>query len=135
MLKQILSTYGDRVHLVYRQFPLPNHPNSRPAAEAASCAAEQDKFWQYHDRLFENQSKLSDADLKQHAVEVGMNAAKFNQCFDARKYQKDIDEDMTAGREAGVSGTPGFFINGRAIEGAQPIDAFKRVIDEELAHR
>ena len=134
VVKRVLSVYGDRVRLVYRHYPLPMHPNARPAAEAAACAAEQGRFWEYHDRLFENQPKLADADLRQHAVALGLDAGKFNDCLTTRKYQKDIDEDIAAGQEAGVSGTPGFFINGRPLEGSEPFESFKTVIDEELAH-
>jgi protein-disulfide isomerase len=134
-VKQVLSTYGDKVRIVYRNFPLANHPNARPAAEAAACATEQGKFWEYHDRLFENQSKLADADLKQHAAAIGLDTAKFNACFDAKKFAKDIDTDVAAGQEAGVSGTPAFFVNGRSVNGAQPFEAFRRVIDEELARK
>jgi len=132
---KVLSTYGDKIRFVYRHFPLPNHPNARPAAEAAACAAEQDKFWQYHDRLFENQSLLSASDLKQHAAVLGLDTAKFGACVDSRKYRSAVDEDVQAGEEVGVSGTPAFFINGRVLGGAQPFEAFKRVIDEELARK
>jgi protein-disulfide isomerase len=132
---QVLNTYGDRVHLVYRQFPLPNHPNARPAAEAAACAAEQGGFWPYHDRLFTNQSQLNDADLKQHAAQLGLDTTKFNACFDAKKYKKDIDDDIAAATAAGINGTPAFYINGRELDGAQPFNAFKQVIDEELQAR
>jgi protein-disulfide isomerase len=132
---QILSTYGDRVRLVYRHLPLPNHPNARPAAEAAACANDQARFWDYHDRLFANQSKLSLPDLKQHARDLGLDAAKFNACLDARRFQKDVDADLDTAQMLGVSGTPHFFINGRALSGAQPFEAFKAVIDEELARK
>ena len=132
---KVLSTYGDKIRFVYRHYPLPNHPNARPAAEAAACAAEQDRFWQYHDRLFDNQSKLSASDLKQHAATLGLDTTKFAACVDARKYKDLVDEDMKAGEEAGVSGTPAFFINGRVLGGAQPFEAFKRIIDEELRRK
>jgi protein-disulfide isomerase len=132
-LTQVLSTYGDRIRFVYRNYPLANHPNARPAAEAAQCAAEQGQFWAYHDRLFGDQSKLSDGDLKQSAADLGMDASKFNACFDSHKYKGRVEEDIKAGNEAGVNGTPAFFINGRLLSGAQPFDEFKRVIDEELA--
>lgn len=132
---EVLETYGDKVRLVYRHYPLPNHPNARPAAEASACAHEQGKFWQFHDRLFENQSKLTDADLKQHASALGLDAGQFNACFDSHKFARDVQDDMEAGEAAGVSGTPAFFINGRVLSGAQPFEAFKRVIDEELAAR
>jgi protein-disulfide isomerase len=133
VLKQVLSTYGDRIRFVYRNYPLPSHPNARPAAEAAQCAAEQGKFWPYHDRLFGDQSKLGDDDLKASAAALGMDAAKFNACFDAHKYKERVEADVQAGNEAGVNGTPAFFVNGRMLSGAQPFDEFKRVIDEELA--
>jgi protein-disulfide isomerase len=129
---QVLKTYGDRIRFVYRHFPLGNHPNAKPAAEASQCAAEQGKFWEYHDALFANPSKLADADLKQRAAELGLDAGKFNACVDMHKYKTHVEADMKAGEEAGVNGTPAFFINGRMISGAQPFDAFKRVIDEEL---
>jgi protein-disulfide isomerase len=131
-ITQLLKTYGDRVRLVYRHYPLPNHPNARPAAEASACANEQGLFWEYHDRLFANQSRLSPADLKQHAAELGLDSAKFNACVDSRRFQKDVEEDMAAGARLGVSGTPHFFINGRVLNGAQPIENFRAVIDDEL---
>jgi protein-disulfide isomerase len=132
---RVLNTYGDRVRFVYRHYPLPNHPNAWPAAEAAACAGEQGKFWEYHDRLFDNQSRLGKADLKKHAAAVALDTAKFDACVDTHKYKSDVDADVAAGEEAGVSGTPAFFINGRQLSGAQPFEAFKRLIDEELAAR
>jgi protein-disulfide isomerase len=132
---RVLNTYGDRVRFVYRHYPLPNHPNAWPAAEAAACAGEQGKFWEYHDRLFDNQSRLGKADLKKHAAAVALDTAKFDACVDTHKYKSDVDVDVAAGEEAGVSGTPAFFINGRQLSGAQPFEAFKRLIDEELAAR
>jgi protein-disulfide isomerase len=132
VVNQVLTTYGDKIHFVYRNYPLPNHPNARPAAEAAQCANEQGKFWPYHDRLFANAGQLSDAELKQSATQVGLDAPKFNACFDGHKYKAAVDADIQAADELGVSGTPAFFINGRAITGAQPFEAFKSIIDEEL---
>ena len=132
-VKRVLDTYGDRVRLVYRNYPLRNHPRAKPAAEAAQCAHEQDQFWAYHDRLFGEPGKLSDADLKQTAVTLGLNAAQFNKCVDDRKYQSIVETDAKAGVEAGVNGTPAFFINGRLLTGAQPFEAFKRIIDDEIA--
>jgi protein-disulfide isomerase len=132
-VKKVLSTYGDKIYFVYRNFPLDMHPQARPAAEAAQCAAEQGKFWAYHDVLFGNQSRLQEADLKQHAVELGLNATQFDACVDSHKYKDEVDADLRAGEEAGVTGTPTFFINGRLLSGAQPFEAFKEIIDEELA--
>lgn len=131
-VQQVLSTYGDKVRLVYRHYPLPNHPFARPAAEAAECAAEQGQFWPYHDKLFANPSKLSETDLKQHAAELGVNVPQFNACVDSHKPKTKVDADIKAGADAGVNGTPAFFINGRMLSGAQPFAAFKTIIDEEL---
>src|SRR5215470_3405739 len=134
-VKQVLNTYGNKVRFVYRNYPLPNHPNAFPAAEAAQCANEQGQFWAYHDRLFADQTKLGEADLKASAAALGMDAGRFNACLDSHKYKERVDADMRAGVEAGVDGTPAFFINGRMLSGAQPYDEFKKVIDEELARR
>jgi len=133
VVEQVLKTYGTKIKFVYRHYPLPNHPNARPAAEAAACAEVQGKFWEYHDILFANSSKLSDADLKAHAKTVGLDTGKFNTCFDNKQQKPGIDADIKDGESVGVTGTPAFFVNGRSIEGAQPFDAFKRVIDEELS--
>jgi protein-disulfide isomerase len=134
-VEQVLKTYGDRIKFVYRHYPLPNHPNARPAAEASACAEAQGKFWEYHDRLFANSSKLSNDDLKSHAAALGLDTAAFNTCFDNHQQKAGVDADIAAADALGVTGTPAFFINGRAIDGAQPFDAFKRVIDEELARK
>ena len=132
ILQRVFEAYGERIRFVYRAFPLPIHPNARSAAEAAACAADQNKFWTYHDRLFTNQSKLSDADLKQHAAELGADPARFNKCLDARAHNADVDADIRAGSDAGVTGTPSFFVNGRLISGVAPFEQFKQIIDEEL---
>jgi protein-disulfide isomerase len=134
-VQQVLKTYGDRIRFVYRHYPLPGHPNARPAAEASACAGEQGKFWPYHDLLFANPSKLSDADLKQHAAQLGLDLTKFASCVDTHKFKPKVDADLHAGEEAGVNGTPAFFINGRPISGAQPFEVFKKIIDEELASK
>ena len=104
-----------------------------PAAEAAQCAHEQGKFWEYHDKIFANQRAIKDENLKQYAVDLGLDADKFNDCLDSGKYREAIQAEMKVGQEAGVTGTPAFFVNGRFLSGAQPFDAFKKIIDEELA--
>jgi len=133
-LNRVLETYGDRVRFVYRNYPLPNHPNARPAAEAAQCANSQGRFWPYHDRLFADPSKLSDADLKRTAAELGLDTARFNACVDSHQFKGVVDADVQAGQDAGITGTPAFFINGRELTGAQPFEQFQRIIDEELQH-
>jgi protein-disulfide isomerase len=130
---QVLKTYGDRIRFVYRHYPLPNHPNARPAAEAAVCADQQGKFWAFHDRLFGSPDKLTGADLKAHAAAAGVDTAKFNACVDGKLTKDAVELDIKEANAVGVSATPTFFVNGRSLEGAQPFDAFKRLIDEELA--
>ena len=85
--------------------------------------------------MFANQQRLTVPDLKQHAVEVGLDAARFNACVYSHKYAAVVEADIRMGNDAGVNGTPAFFINGRMISGAQPFEAFKRIIDEELARK
>ncbi|MFZ0889034.1 MAG: thioredoxin domain-containing protein [Candidatus Binataceae bacterium] len=134
-VKQIRDKYGDKVRIVHVDFPLGMHNNAMNAAEAARCAEEQNKFWQYHDALFTDQGKLAPSDLKATAVKLGLDATKFNACFDSSKYAKKIAEDQALGKSLGVDGTPAFFVNGRMLTGAQPLQAFQEVIDEELAGR
>jgi len=132
-LKKVQETYGDRVRMVFRDFPLQNHPQAPKAAEAGSCADEQGKFWEMHDRLFENQAKLQVADLKQHATELGLDSAKFDECLDSGRRATDWQLDLSEGTRYGVTGTPAFFINGRMLVGAQPYESFVQVIEDELA--
>ena len=132
-LMKVLDTYGDRIRFVYRHYPLQNHPQARPAAEAAQCAHEQGKFWAYHNLLFGTPGQLSDAELKAAGASAGADPTAFNACVDSRKYAADVEADIKAGNDAGVSGTPAFFINGRELSGAQPFEEFKKIIDEELA--
>lgn len=135
-LPQIQKEYIDtgKVKLVYRDFPLSSiHPQATPAAEAAECAKEQGKFWEYHDKLFQNQASLSTASYKQWAADLKLNTQQFNDCVDKRKYQSEVTKDYQDGQAAGVSGTPSFFVNGINIRGAQPFSAFKTIIDQELA--
>jgi protein-disulfide isomerase len=133
-LAKIQETYAGKVRIVFRDLPLLNiHKNAGHAAEAAHCANDQGKFWEMHDRLFANQQKLAPADLKEHAVALGLDATAFNQCLDSGKYTAEWRRDSEEASKLGLSGTPAFFINGRLISGAQPFDAFAQIIDEELA--
>ena len=132
-LKQVREKYGDKVRLVYLDFPLGIHDHAIDAASAGRCAGEQGKFWQFHDAMFADQSKLAPADLKADAKKLGLDTAKFNDCFDKGKYKSGIETDMAEGRELGVDGPPAFFINGRPLTGAQPFEKFQTTIDEELA--
>jgi len=132
-VKQVLKTYGDKVRLVYRDFPLDMHADARPAAEAAHCANAQNKFWEYHDKLIAA-SDLSADQLKILADEVKLDRAKFDDCVAKQQFKADVDKDIADGGDVGVTGTPAFFINGRMLSGAEPFEKFKEVIDEELAH-
>ena len=134
VMKAVLAKYDGRVRLAYRDFPLRQiHPQAQGAAEAARCAGEQGKFWEYHDRLFENQSKLDRASLVEHAASVGIDPKQFEGCLASGKFQAQIERDLQEGTGAGVNGTPAFFINGTLISGAQPASAFEKVIDAEMA--
>jgi protein-disulfide isomerase len=132
-VKAVRDKYGDRVKLVYEDFPLGFHEHAMDAARAARCAGEQDKFWQYHDALFQDQSKLAVADLKAKAAKLGLDNKKFAACFDKQEPDAAIKADQARGQALGVSGTPTFFVNGRELTGAQSADKFGAVIDEELA--
>jgi protein-disulfide isomerase len=132
-LRQVRAKYGDKVRLVYMDFPLGIHEHAIDAASAGRCAEEQGKFWQFHDAMFADQSKLKPDDLKADAKKLGLDTAKFNDCFDKGKYKSGIESDMAQGRDLGVDGTPAFFINGRPMTGAQPFEKFQSTIDEELA--
>jgi protein-disulfide isomerase len=132
-VKEVIQKYGDKVRLVYVDFPLPMHDHALDAAKAAQCADQQGKFWPYHDQLFANQSKLSPADLKATAKKVGLDTTKFDACFDQAKTEATVQRELEQGRALGIDGTPTFYVDGRQLVGAQPIDAFSGVIDEELA--
>ena len=131
-LDQIKGKYGDKVRIVFRQFPLSIHSDAQKAAEAALCANEQGKFWELHDYMFQNQGALGVAQLKAKAAELGLKAESFNQCLDSGKTAKAVEADMKAGAAAGVGSTPTFFINGRSMVGGAPIEAISAIIDEEL---
>ncbi len=117
---------------MYRDFPLPNHPEARPAAEAALCAHDQGKFWEFHDRIFQNQGSLSASTYRQIAADLTLDASSFGQCLDSGKHREAVQKDYQEGESMGVTGTPAFFINGRFLSGAQPFEAFRAIIDEEL---
>jgi len=134
-IDQVMARYGDKVRLVFRDFPLPMHANAPKAAEAGACADEQGKFWALHDKMFADQNALGVDGLKKSAVDVGLDAAKFNECLDSGKYAADWKKDTEAGQAQGVTGTPAFFINGRFLNGAQPLEAFSKVIDDELSRK
>ncbi len=130
-IAEVLRHYGDKVRFVHRDFPLSFHQHARLAAEAAACAHAQGKFWEYHDRLWKV-NDLSEPGLKTLAKETGLDEAKFTECLTKKPHSAAIDRDIEEGTAAGVNGTPAFFVNGRMLSGAQPFEAFKQLIDDEL---
>jgi protein-disulfide isomerase len=131
-VKDLLAKYPGKIKLVYRDYPLPMHPKAPKAAEAAHCAGDQGKYWEMHDKLFASGAKLEVADLKSQAREVGLDGGKFDKCLDSGEKAKEVESHRKAGDDVGVSGTPAFFINGRLISGAQPLEAFVAIVDQEL---
>ena len=132
-IKDVLDEYGSKIYFVYKDFPLPFHNNAQKAAEASRCALEQNKYWEYHDALFKNQQSLDTNSLKTYAKSLGLDETKFSECLDSNKYTEKVKQDIEEGQSKGVTGTPTFFVNGKMLVGAQPFDAFKEIIDKELA--
>jgi protein-disulfide isomerase len=133
-LKDVAAKYSAEVRIAFRDFPLRIHPDAQLAAEAARCAVDQGKFWEYHDVLFDNQDKLDRAGLLDHARALNLKEAVFQGCLDSGKYKDAVEKDLQEGQTVGVNGTPAFFINGVFLSGAQPASAFEKVIEEELAY-
>ncbi|MBI2898340.1 MAG: thioredoxin domain-containing protein [Deltaproteobacteria bacterium] len=132
-LRRILETYPGRVRLVFKQNPLPFHTNAQLAAEAALAAGAQGRFWEMHDLMFRNQTALGRADLERYAVEIGLNLGAFRRALDSGEHRQAILRDQELATRLGARGTPSFFINGRPVRGAQPYDAFRTVVDEQIA--
>jgi protein-disulfide isomerase len=132
---EVLKKYGDKVRIVYRDYPLGFHQNAQKAAEASECAKEQGKFWEMHGAMFANQGKLAVADLIETAGGIGLDKDKFKTCVETGKYQQEVQKDFQDGSRYGVSGTPTFFINGIKMVGAKGTDAFAEIIEAELARQ
>ena len=136
--QELKETYikEGKAALVWRDFAFLGEESFR-AAEAAKCAAEHGKFWEYHDHLFnnqkgENEGAFADANLKGFAKALGLNESQFNSCFDSGKYRKAVEDESEEGRLLGVNGTPATFVNGKLISGAQPFSVFEKAIEEKL---
>ena len=134
-LKRLHEAYGDKLRIVYRQYPIASlHPNAVKAAEASLCAHDQGKFWEAHDVMFQEQKGLAVRDLKAIAGRLGMDQKKFDTCLDTGRYTEKVQDDLAQGGRAGVNGTPALFVNGVVIEGgAVPYETMVRAIDTELA--
>jgi protein-disulfide isomerase len=135
-VKKIMDEYDGKVRIAWRNNPLPMHNNAPAAAQAAMEAHEQggdEKFWQMHDILFDNQKALSRSDLEQYAKRVGLDMGKFKAALDNNEHMSQVKKDQQLAQKLGARGTPAFFINGRKLMGAQPYDKFKEIVDDEIA--
>jgi protein-disulfide isomerase len=130
-LKQIIDSYGKDVRLVFKHLPLEGHRNSLPAARAAYCAAEQDRFWQFHDALFTKRD-LSPQVLEQIASDLGLGLPKFRVCFNSEQSRTAIVKDLEAARLFRIDSTPSFIVNGKLIKGAVSFADFQKIIEQEL---
>ena len=135
ILKELKKKYGNKIKVAFKNFPLPFHNHAEQAAVAGLCANEQgsDYFWKMHDLMFANQDALDTEGLKATAKKVGLKADQFEKCLAENKYLAQARNDMEEGRKIKVKSTPTFFINGQLINGAQPVEVFSEIIDEELA--
>jgi protein-disulfide isomerase len=132
VVHQIREKYGDKVRIVFRQFPLAMHPNARAAAEAALAAHSQGKFWPFHDLMFKNQQALDRPNLEKHAKESGLDVTAFKKSLDDKKFAAQVDADMKLGEEVSVQGTPTMFINGKRVDNPTDFAAVASLIDSAL---
>jgi protein-disulfide isomerase len=132
-LRRVLDNFGDKVRIVFRQYPNPRiHPFSQKAAEASLCALDQGRFWEMHDLMFQDPEHLSPEDLKNLAAKLGLSKDVFESCLDSGRYEARIKKDFTDAIRAGVEGTPSLFINGRLFTGARPYEEITDLIQNEL---
>src|SRR5262249_21087807 len=131
-LDQVRAAYGKDVRVVWKNSPLPIHPNALSAAEAALAAGEQGRFWEMHDLLFKQQQKVDRASCDRYAKQLGLDMTKFSAAMSSHRFQREIEADAAAGAKIGAHGVPTFFINGKVLVGAQPLETFKLRIDEAL---
>ena len=133
VLKELRRTYGEKIHLVYRDYPGPNHPYAAQAAEAAQCAGDQGKFWEYHDLLFDRQMPGTGWNFIELAKEIELRQEVFAACMNTERYREEVAKDLQDGLTLGITSTPTFFVNGRPLIGARPAADFKALIDKALA--
>ncbi len=127
-VKEFLKTNSDKVKFIYKHFPLPSHPYAPKAAEASEFASDQGKFWEYHDKLFDNQRNLLRSDLTKYAEQIGLDKEKFNACLDSGVMADRVNADFAEGNKLKVDATPTFFINGRKIAGVLSVQQFEQEI-------
>jgi protein-disulfide isomerase len=131
-VKQILTTYPDKIRLVIKNYPYKYRDFSKIAAEASLAANDQGKYWEMHDILIARSPKLDRASLIAYATELGLDAEKFTESIDGGKHAKEIEGDVKLAESLDLYNTPTFYINGRQVVGERPFDYFKKIIDEEL---
>ena len=135
-MEGLLAAHKNDIRLISKNFPLSIHPNAMKAAIAASCAAEQGKYWEYRKELFgPSWGKQSVEDLKAAAKKTGLNEKTFDACLDTDKTKSSVDEDMKGASALGAQGMPTYFINGSPVVGAQPAENFEKVIQAKLAEK
>jgi protein-disulfide isomerase len=133
VLDEVEKRHPKDVRIVYRHMPLDSlHPRARASAEAAACAADGNKFWEYHDKLFANNRALGDDDLRKYAKEVGLDPAAFDECVRTRRHKDSVEADAQEAKRLGITGTPAFVVNGIMMSGLKTPDDFDEVIREEL---
>jgi len=135
IMDQIKKKYKGKVKIVFKNFPLPFHTHAKMAANAALCAKEQkeESFWKLHDEMFKDQSGLNKEGLIAKAKKVGLDSKVFSKCLEDNKFMKVVEGDMEEGKKVGVKSTPTFFVNGQMVNGAQPLEVFSEIIDEQMA--
>jgi protein-disulfide isomerase len=134
VLKQVMQTYGKDLRLVFKHMPLEGHRNSLPAARAAYCAAEQERFWQFHDALFASRN-LSPLLFEEIAKDLGLGVPKFRACLDSEYSRTAIVKDIETARLFRIESTPSFIVNGKLIKGAPSFAEFQKIIERELSLR
>lgn len=132
-MEEVLKAYPNDVKVVFKNLPLPFHKNAVPAAKAALAAGKQGKFWEMHDKLFDNQKSLNQATYEKIAGELALDVEKFKKDMADPALDKQIEEDKKIAEANGIQGTPGFFVNGVAVKGAYPFEHFQSIIDRWLA--
>ena len=130
-IEKIMLEYGNKVNIEFKHMPF--NSDSKKAAEASECARDQDKLWEYHHILFNNQHSLSVKNLRKYAEQLALNTEQFNNCLDSEEKKELVEMDLKEAIQRGVEGTPTFFINNKKLVGAQPFEAFKVLIDIELS--
>lgn len=134
-LAQVLSDYGADVRIVYKHLPLDFHTQAPAAHAAAEAAHQQGKFWEMYEKIFEHQAELSPDKYEGWAAELGLDVEQFKRDVASADVKGRIDADKAEAAKLGVTGTPSFFINGRFFSGAQPLEQFKSMIDQELGRK